>query len=54
MQQSTEKSAGAQVKKGNFQGILLSGAWAGAAIRICGSAEPEAKEYFRLHKTADN
>ena len=44
MHQSTEKGTGNQVKKGNFQGILLSGACAGAAIRICCSAEPEPKE----------
>jgi hypothetical protein len=36
-----------KVKKGNFQGtyiIKLSGAGAGAEIRICGSVEPEPKE----------
>jgi hypothetical protein len=31
-----------QVKKGNFQCILEN--YAGAAIKICGSAEPEPKE----------
>jgi hypothetical protein len=45
---SFKKSTSTQVKKGICQGFLQNlfgaGAGAGAAIRICGSVEPEPKE----------
>jgi hypothetical protein len=43
-----------QYKKENKSRYLIKLSGTGAAIRICGSAEPEPKEIFQLHNTVNN